>query len=174
MGQFIALFSSRLLQLFSYFRGALVTNIFQLLLIDRYILAILQITFGAFVTLFLIYRDLLNCLRSVGTMVIRSLIINNLFIMTCPHCNFWTPGSGRKGPVNQGPSFRPSLEVFLGLTHQFFLKLSMVLGAHVLLCVTGPDFFKKIFLSQKWRKWAKNEPKTGFFEFTGKFSHHFF
>ena len=37
------------------------------------------------------------------------------------------------------PPFRP--DVFWGLVHQFFLKLSMVLGTHVLLCVTGPDFF---------------------------------
>ena len=52
------------------------------------------------------------------------------------------------------PSFR--LEVFLGLVHNFFLKLSMVLGAHVL-CVTGLDYFWKIFLPQKWEKWAKNK-----------------
>ena len=53
----------------------------------------------------------------------------------------------------------------------FCLKLSMVLEAHVLLCVTGPDFlrvtgpdfFKKIFLPQKWGKWAKNGPKPGVF-----------
>ena len=38
--------------------------------------------------LFLTCRDLLNYLRSVGTMVIRPLIINNLFITTRLHCNF--------------------------------------------------------------------------------------
>ena len=101
--------------------------------------------------------------------------------MTCPHCSFQTPGSGRKGPMNQGLSFCPCLEVFLGLAHQFCLKLSMVLVAHVLLCVTRPDvlcvtgpyFFKKIFLPPKWGKWAKNGRKTGFFKFIGKFSHQF-
>ena len=37
------------------------------------------------------------------------------------------------------PSLRPSvcLQVFSGLAHQFFLKLGMVLGAHIQLCVTA-------------------------------------
>ena len=50
-------------------------------------------------------------------------------------------------------SFRP--EVFLGLTHYFFMKLSMVLENHVVLCVTA-KCLKKIY---------------SFFEFIGKFSH---
>ena len=37
------------------------------------------------------------------------------------------------------PSFHP--EVYFVLAHQFFQKLSMVLKAHVLLCVTRSDFF---------------------------------
>ena len=40
-------------------------------------------------------------------------------------------------------SFWP--EVFLGLAHQFFLRLSMVLEAHVVLCLTEPDILKILF-----------------------------
>ena len=46
----------------------------------------------------------------------------------------------------------------------------MVLETHMKLCVTEPDFPGN-FVSQKWGKWAKNGPKTGFFEFIGKLSH---
>ena len=61
----------------------------------------------------------------------------------------------------------------MGLAHQFFLKLSMVLEAHVLLRVTAGFFFFN-FLFQKWGKWAKNGPRIGFFRFIGTFSHFFF
>ena len=47
----------------------------------------------------------------------------------------------------------------------------MMLGTHVLLCVTEPDFLKKIFLPKKW---AKNGQKVEYFKFIGKFSHYFF
>ena len=43
-------------------------------------------------------------------------------------------------------------EVFLGLANWFFLKLSMVLEALVVLYITEPDFLKKIFLPQKMGK----------------------
>ena len=36
-----------------------------------------------------------------------------------------------------------------------------------------PDFLEKKFLPPKLGKWNKNGPKTGFFEFTEKFSHKF-
>ena len=49
----------------------------------------------------------------------------------------------------------------------------MVLGAHVLLHVTEPDFLKKVLLSKKWEKWAKNGQKIAFFKFIRKFSHFF-
>ena len=49
------------------------------------------------------------------------------------------------------PFFGPSV-----VSHQFFLKLRMVLGSHILLCMTELDFFKKIFQPQKLGKWAKN------------------
>ena len=38
----------------------------------------------------------------------------------------------------------------------------MVLAAHVVLCVTEPDFWKKNLLLQKCGKCAKNGPKIGF------------
>ena len=60
------------------------------------------------------------------------------------------------------PSFYP--EVFSELSHKFFLKLSMVLEANVLLCVTEPGFSKNIFCPQN----GENGPKIGFI---GKFSH---
>ena len=37
----------------------------------------------------------------------------------------------------------------------------MVLEAHVVLCVTEPDFFKIIYLPPKWGK-SKNGPKFVF------------
>ena len=46
----------------------------------------------------------------------------------------------------------------------------MVLETYMKLCVTEPDFPGKLFLPQKWGKWAKYGPKTGFFEFIGKLS----
>ena len=76
MGQFIAPFSVQLLQLLSCVGGALETNLFSLLLIDRYVLAIQQIATHQEHLSILICRDLLNCLRS------RPFIINNLFILT--------------------------------------------------------------------------------------------
>ena len=66
------------------------------------------------------------------------------------------------------PSFHHSVLLsgsFLRIGKLVFLKLSMVLEAYVL-CVTETDF-KKIFLSQKWGKWAKNSV----FGFIGKFGH---
>ena len=47
----------------------------------------------------------------------------------------------------------------------------MVLETHMKLFVTEPDFLGKLFLSQKLGKWTQREPKTGFLEFNGKFSH---
>ena len=47
----------------------------------------------------------------------------------------------------------------------------MELESHVKLGVTEPDFQGKFFLPEKLGKWAQNRPKTGFFQFNGKFSH---
>ena len=52
---------------------------------------------------------------------------------------------------------------FLRIGSLLFLKLSIMLEAHVLLCVTEPDFLVKIPLPKKWGKWAKNRQKWGFF-----------
>ena len=59
---------------------------------------------------------------------------------------------------------RESLTVsFLGIgSLVFFLKLSMVLGVHVYLCVTEPVFLEKIPIGQKWSKMAR---KHGFWSF---------
>ena len=47
----------------------------------------------------------------------------------------------------------------------------MVLETPMKLCMTELDFLGKFFLPQKLGKWIQNEPKTGFFEFIGKFIH---
>ena len=74
---------------------------------------------------------------------------------TCARVYFWTPGRGRKGPMNQGLSVLPS-ESFLRIgslvfceTHHVFRGLCRVVGERFV-------FFEKIFLPQKWEKWAKN------------------
>ena len=46
-----------------------------------------------------------------------------------------------------------------------------MLGANGLLCVTEPDFLKKIFFPKKWGKWATCGQKLGFLKFIRKFSH---
>ena len=94
--------------------------------------------------------------------------------------SFWTPGRGRKGPMNERlrPSVLPSFCPFVWKFSwdwliSFFLKFSMVLGAHVLLCVTARFFEKSIFvqkIGEMGQKWAK----IGFFKFIEKFSHYFF
>ena len=45
----------------------------------------------------------------------------------------------------------------------------MVLGAHVVLCMTEPDFLKKMFYPQN----GENRPSPGFFECIGKSSYFF-
>ena len=86
------------------------------------------------------------------------------------NCLNWTPSYGWKGPMNKAyPSVLPS-ESFLGIDSLVF---SMVLGAHVLLCVTEPYFFGKILFAQKWPNIVKNGPKTGFFNHFEKCYHWF-
>ena len=71
-----------------------------------------------------------------------------------------------------GPSFRPSALLsfypsvplsgsFLGI--RFFLKLNMVLGAHVVLCLAEPGFLRKKTLSQKTGNLCKIWAQTVFF-----------
>ena len=72
----------------------------------------------------------------------------------------WPEGSYELGSVH--PSIHPSfllcyrVEVFLGLAHQFFLKLSMVLGTHVLLRLTA-RFFEKNLVAQKMGEMGKKQ-----------------
>ena len=82
----------------------------------------------------------------------------------------WTPSCERRGSVNQGLCVLRSfpVEVFLVLTSYFFLKLSTLLEAHVVLCVAESN------LSQKWGKSARTGPKIQLFEVIGKFSHQSF
>ena len=71
----------------------------------------------------------------------------------------WLEGSYELGSV------RPSVRKFSwDWLISFFLKLGMVLEAHLVLCVTEPDFLKNIFF-------PKSGPEIGFFELIGKFSH---
>ena len=59
------------------------------------------------------------------------------------------------------PSVLPSGS-FLGIGSLFFSETQHVLRAHVLLCMTEPDYLKKIFMPKKWGKYAKNGQKIGF------------
>ena len=67
------------------------------------------------------------------------------------------------------PSVRPSARlsffplIFLGLVHFFFLKLCMVLGSHMEMCMTEPNFRGKILFQQNWPIMVKKWPKNGFF-----------
>ena len=75
----------------------------------------------------------LNCVYSKPT---RSMVLN--------------PCLGQEGSYELG-SVRPSFlwEVVLGLAHLIFLKLRIVLKAHVLLCVTARFFEEQIPCSGK-------------------------
>ena len=61
------------------------------------------------------------------------------------------------------PSF--CLEVFLELALWLFLELHIVLGTHVVLCMTA-RLFEIMFCPKKW----ENRPILGFVECIGKFS----
>ena len=62
---------------------------------------------------------------------------------------------------------RPSVQkFFLNWFLVFFLKLHIMLGILVELCMTEPDFLKKMFYPQN----GENRPSPGFFECTGKSS----
>ena len=64
-------------------------------------------------------------------------------------------------------SVRPSVQKFSwNWLFSFFRELNMVLGAHVVLCMTEPDFLKKMFYPQN----GENRPSPGFFECIEKFS----
>ena len=85
----------------------------------------------------------------------------------------WLEGSYELGFIRLSVllPFRPFVRKFSWNQFiSFFLKVTMVLEAHVVLCMTELEFWKRIFLLPKWGKWAK----TGIFEFIGKFVHYFF
>ena len=77
--------------------------------------------------------------------------------------SYRTPGHGQKGYMNK-VCLSFCSEVFLELALQFFLELNMVLGAHVVLCMTA-RFFEIMFCPKN----ADNKPSPGFFECIGKF-----
>ena len=72
--------------------------------------------------------------------------------------SYRTPGHGQKSHMNKVcPSF--CSEVFLEFALQFFLELHVVLAAHVVLCMTEPDFLKIMSCPQN----GENRPSPGFF-----------
>ena len=88
----------------------------------------------------------LNCVYSKPT---RSMVLN--------------PCLGQEGSYELG-SVRPSFlwEVVLGLAHLVFLKLRIVLKAHVLLCVTEPGFLKnKSHAREKSGSWNMGQNTVG-------------
>ena len=54
------------------------------------------------------------------------------------------------------PSVLPSGSFFV-IGSLVFSETQHGVRGHVLLCVTEPDFLKKIFLPHRWGKWAKNK-----------------
>ena len=74
--------------------------------------------------------------------------------------SFLDPRPRPEGSVR--PSFRLSVSFFGIGSLVFFLKLSIVLGAHIQLSVAEPDFLEKFPNGQKSPKMVKNVPKTWF------------
>ena len=71
----------------------------------------------------------------------------------------WPEGSYKIGSVCLSvlPSVIPSVHKFSqGWLSSFFQKLSMVLGAHIYLCVAEQDFLEK---NPHWAKTTKNGQK---------------
>ena len=63
-------------------------------------------------------------------------------------------------------SVRPTVQTFSwNWIFSFFRELNMVLGVHVVLCMTEPDFLKKMCYPQN----GENRPSPGFFEWIRKF-----
>ena len=82
--------------------------------------------------------------------------------------SYRTPSHGLRGVSIT--SVCPSVQRFSwNWLFSFFRELNMVLGAHVVLCMTEPDFLKKMFYPQN----GENRPSPGFFECIGKFSFFF-
>ena len=81
----------------------------------------------------------------------------------------WQPEGPYKIRSSVLPPFRLS-GCFLGIVSLVFSRFGMVLETQMKLYVTELDFLEKIFLTPKLRKWTKNGPETGFYEFIEKFS----
>ena len=92
--------------------------------------------------------------------------IKDKLISIVLHPQPWLEGSYKIGSFCL--SFRPSfcLSVsFLGIGSLVFSELSMVLGAHIQLCMTAWFFLEKIPIKQKWPKIVQTDPKQGFWTF---------
>ena len=90
------------------------------------------------------------------------------YLQQCLSINLFsyrTLGRGQKIHLNKVCSSFCS-EVSLELAVQFFLEVNKVLGAHVVLCMTEPDFLKIMLCPQN----GENKRSLGFFEYVGKFS----
>ena len=66
-------------------------------------------------------------------------------------------------------SVRPSVWKFSWNWLFLFLEFKMELGAHVMLCMTAPNFLEIMFCPKN----GENRPSLGFFECIGKFSFFF-
>ena len=113
-----------------------------------------------------------SCFLSFFPCFFRTEIFSWLFLWRCntimiSNCIlYWTPGLGRKGPVNKGLSVLsdlPSVRKFSwDWLISFFLKLSMVLGA-VYSCVwQSRIFWEKSPSGKNDQKWSKMAPKRCF------------
>ena len=85
----------------------------------------------------------LSAICSIAFKICNYCSVEISVIRLVDECNlilYWTPGLGQKGPMKQGPSVLPSVrKLSQNWLISFFLKLNMVLGAHIQLRVTEPD-----------------------------------
>ena len=99
--------------------------------------------------------------------------------------SFWISSCGQKGSVNLVWSFcpsvcpfiylsaHPSLQHFLWISYQFFLKLLVisVKGSYGDVCNSLFFFLWKNPNQEKWLKMVENGPNLGFLDFLGKSIH---
>ena len=65
----------------------------------------------------------------------------------------WTPAFSLKGPYEIGSVLSPTFsQLFWNWLISFFLKLYIVLGAQMWMCLIEPTFLGKLLIVQKWPK----------------------
>ena len=128
----------------------------------------------------LIYSEIF---KNLQISLIRLLVVvihlsTYLLTYTIYHLLYWIPGLGRKGPMKQGLSVRPSvfpsfrLSVsFLGIGLLAFSETQHgVRNPYIVVCDRAGLFGKKSPSDKNDQKWSKMTPKTWFLDFLRKSS----